>query len=169
MIVYAGIGSRKMTPKDAESIVNKIKPFQDQLRELMFYSGGAPGPDMVFEMLHYPSENKKIFLPWRGFNGSDSQYYNITKEAIALAKKYHPAPSNLSDGALKLMARNCYQVLGEDLQSPIDFIICWCPSETTGGTSQALRIAANYAIPWFNLYHEDAELKLGEFLKGIKK
>jgi len=50
------------------------------------------------------------------------------------------------------MARNSYQVLGPDLATPVDFVWCWTPhGAVIGGTGQALRIAAAYEIPVFNL------------------
>ena len=45
------------------------------------------------------------------------------------------------------MARNGYQVLGADLQTPTDFIICYTKDgKGEGGTGQALRIAKDYDI-----------------------
>ncbi len=65
----------------------------------------------------------------------------------------------LSLAALKLMARNSYQVLGRDLKSPSEFLICWTPdgyltaverTDGTGGTDQAIAIADFYRIPVLN-------------------
>lgn len=53
---------------------------------------------------------------------------------------------------MKLHARNCYQVLGADLRTPTQFVICWTPRGSgEGGTGQALRIAKAYNIPIFDL------------------
>jgi hypothetical protein len=52
---------------------------------------------------------------------------------------------------LALMARNCYQVLGQNLDTPVDFIVCYTPDEYKGGTSQALRIARDLNIPYYNI------------------
>ncbi len=49
-------------------------------------------------------------------------------------------------------ARNCHQVLGCDLRTPSDFIICWTKNgKGLGGTGQALRIAKEYNIPIFDI------------------
>ena len=54
------------------------------------------------------------------------------------------------------MARNCHQVLGQDLKTPVDFIVCWTKDGgESGGTGQALRIARDLNIPVYNLYFED--------------
>ena len=50
------------------------------------------------------------------------------------------------------MARNAYCMLGPDLKSPVDFVLCWTPNaKVVGGTGQGLRIALDYNIPIFNL------------------
>lgn len=57
------------------------------------------------------------------------------------------------------MARNSYQILGQDLSfdNSSRFVVCWTPGgEEVGGTSQAIRIAKYYGIPIFNLFgHKD--------------
>jgi hypothetical protein len=66
-----------------------------------------------------------------------------------------------------LMARNSHQVLGADLRSPVDFVVCWtpdsCESETTrapitGGTGQAIALADRWGIPVVNLAHGKAAM-----------
>jgi hypothetical protein len=83
---------------------------------------------------------------------------------MELAKEYHPAWGRLTQGGQKLMARNAYQVLGYTLDVPADFIVCWTVKGLkTGGTGQALRMADDYGIPVFNLFHGTDALK--KFLK----
>ena len=75
---------------------------------------------------------------------------------MKLASEFHPAWDYLSYGARKLHARNGYQVLGEDLKTPVDFVICWTPGgKEQGGTAQAIRIAKFNSIKVFNLAIED--------------
>jgi hypothetical protein len=72
-------------------------------------------------------------------------------------------------GAKKLMARNMYQVLGQDLETPTSFIVCWTKDgKASGGTGQALRVAKKYNIPIFNLYNENAAAELYNHIKNIK-
>jgi hypothetical protein len=64
------------------------------------------------------------------------------------------------------MARNSYCVLGEDLQSPVDFVLTWTPNcALVGGTAQGLRIAMDYNIPIFNLADERV---LADVLRVLK-
>lgn len=161
MSYYAGIGSRE-TPIELKPV---IKQLVEELNNkgYILRSGGAPGADSFFEEY---SENSEIFLPWRNFNNNTSTLFNPTQEAFNMAEKYHPNWKKLSYGAKKLMARNTHQILGEDLKTPVDFVICWTKNgKTVGGTGQALRIAEDLGIPIYNLYF-DTTLEL---LKKIIK
>ena len=157
--IFAGIGSRE-TPKYVQLYMIKTAEY---LGDFTLRSGHADGADKAFEKgCDNVGGKKEIYLPWKKFNGSDSELYNISDEAFAIAEKYHPAWDKLSDGAKKLMARDCMQVLGEDLNTPADFILCWTKNgKITGGTGQALRIAIDYKIPIFNFgnYIKEDELK----------
>lgn len=151
MNYYAGIGSRE-TPTELKDTIKTIVEYLDK-KGYILRSGGAPGADSFFEE---HTENKEIFLPWRGFNGNTSTLFNPTPESLNLAQKYHPNWGRLSFGAKKLMARNCHQVLGLDLKTPVKFIVCWTKDgKATGGTGQALRMAEDLKIPVYNLYYKD--------------
>ena len=78
-----------------------------------------------------------------------------------MTMKYHPNWYRLSVGARRLMARNCHQILGEDLKTPVNFVICWTKDGgKTGGTGQAMRIADDLNIPIYNLFFEDTLEKI---------
>ena len=150
---YAGIGSRS-TP---ENLKPTIKALVEILNDKGFVlrSGGADGADLFFEEYSNP-KMKEIFLPWPGFNGHKSGIYKpICKRAKRLASKFHPAWDNLKDSVQNLIARNGYQILGENLDDPVEFVLCWTPNgKVQGGTAQAIKIANFLHIPVFNLYNE---------------
>jgi hypothetical protein len=138
-----------------------------QKRGYILRSGGADGADEAFEV--GAGDQKEIYLPWRGFNGSDSPRHVVTAAAIAKSLEYHPAGQYLKPPVQKIMGRNAYQVLGEDLNSPSEFVVCWTPFgieniQKAGGTGQALRIALDYGIPIFNLREADALEQLKGFI-----
>lgn len=169
---YTGIGSRK-TP---ESILEIFIVLGEWLarRGYKLRSGRAPGADYAFEKGADKVGNlKDIYLPWKGFEDSNSNLYIISQGAIDIARKYHKGYDKLSQGAQKLMARNSYQVLGSDLITPTMFIICYTPKgKGSGGTGQALRIANDFNIPIFDagLYENDIDLlkeRINEFLKKV--
>ncbi len=159
---YAGIGSRE-TPFDICKLMTKTARKLDRLG-FTLHSGGAEGADVAFEV---GASKKRIFLPWDGFNNKrvDGVSYTVPPFNDELVNKYHPAAHNLKQGGLKLMSRNSYQVLGTDLNSPVDFVVCWTKDgKASGGTGQALRISEDYKIPIFNLKNKDAVKQLGNFI-----
>lgn len=152
---YTGIGSRQ-TPPEIGVFMTRLAM---DLSELGFTlrSGAANGADMFFEA---GAHLKHIYLPWRGFNGNSSDRYTIDEEAMSVAKMHHPAWDRLSPPVKKLMARNVYQVLGQDLSEPSLFLVCWtadgCESYSTrsfktGGTGLAISLASVCGVPVYNL------------------
>lgn len=162
---YAGIGSRQ-TP---HIILDEMILIAKQLAQKghILRSGGADGADTAFESgCDLVNGKKEIYLPWKGFNGNNSDLYSIKVQALLLAEKFHPRWDKLNQAAQKLMARNCYQVLGYNLDDPVDFIVCWTKDgKASGGTGQAIRIANYYKIPVYNLYNKSDIDKLNEILK----
>lgn len=161
-LTYAGIGSRE-TPPDICETMTELAHHLSRLGYTLF-SGGADGADDAFER---GASDKVIFLPWDGFNGRrvDNDQYVVPPYIEDLARKFHPAGDRLKAGALKMMSRNCYQVLGPDLKSPVDFVICWTKDgKASGGTGQAIRVAEAMAIPVFNLKRVDGLNRLSEFV-----
>ncbi|AFF28139.1 gp141 [Sphingomonas phage PAU] len=159
-LIYTGIGSRE-TPDLVLSIMSKIAKFLET-KGYTVRSGGAPGADLAFDI---DITNKEIYLPWYRFNDNNSKLFKLTNEAREIAEKFHPAWNKLSEAARKLMTRNVYQVLGFDLKSPTNFIICWTKDgKASRGTGQALRIAKYYNIPVYNLFNQsdrnDLKMKL---------
>jgi hypothetical protein len=155
---YAGIGSRE-TPPGVEPMIEEAARFLG-LFDYVLRSGGAPGADSMFEK--HCMHGKEIYLPWKGFNDNYSDLYldsinpDIVAKAREIAKEHHPSWNYLSEAAKKLMTRNTFQVLGEDLKTPVSFIVCWTKGgRIEGGTGQALRIAKRNFIPIFNLYNKD--------------
>ena len=147
---YAGIGSRK-TPEDVLKLFERIGKFLAE-KDFTLRSGHAEGADTAFENgCDLVKGEKEIYLPWENFEDSDSKLIVTDKVAFEIAEKHHPYWHNLSEGARKLQARNSHQVLGWDLVSPSDFVICWTENgKGKGGTGQAIRIANSHKIPVFD-------------------
>lgn len=133
------------------------------------YSGGAEGFDSAAELGYKQAgfwENGfKAFLPIQGYRGNKSPYFGVSEKAIEIFRRYHPAPEKVSGFAENLLARDSYQILDETLDNPVDAVVCWTPDgKASGGTGQALRIAADHNIDIFNLYHADALQKFSYWL-----
>ena len=165
---YAGIGARK-TPKHIQQMMMEIGTMYGALG-YMLHSGAASGADTAFETGHklIAPKNMEIFLPSDGFNKrsitESCVQGGVCMEAMLIGKKYYVPPSEASHmvwnklklHTKKLYARNGYQVLGRDLNTPVNFVLCWTPGAGyVGGTRQALYIADDYGIPIYNLANQN--------------
>lgn len=157
---YAGVGSRQTPPeilKIMESAANLLSKDKWTLR-----SGGADGADLAFERGVPGISPRYIFLPYAGFNGSDSPHYlesynvSTVQAAMKIASHIHPAWAKCSDFAKKCHARNIFQVLGPELESSSTywskFVVCWTKDgKSVGGTRTAIECARAKGIPVYNL------------------
>lgn len=151
---YAGIGARA-TPPEMLSLMTRAA-FALLKRGYVLRSGHAIGADSAFE--RGAGETAEIYLPVPGWRGSASAFHQgamgreVWGRARAIAAAHHPAFAQLSPFVQDLHTRNVFQVLGPSLDSPAEFVLCWtADGEASGGTGQALRIAASHSVPIFNL------------------
>lgn len=165
-IYYTGIGSRE-TPEEILTMMEKLGSILAK-KGMVLRSGAAKGSDSAFEKgCDSVGGEKEIYLPWKGFNNSTSELYDLEGHAAEeIAWQYHPNIYALSDGARKLIIRNTYQVLGKNCATKSSFVICYTKDgKDSGGTGQAIRIAQDKKIPVFNLYHKEKLSELKEFIK----
>jgi hypothetical protein len=164
-LTYAGIGSRDAPPTELARMEAVGAILQRQGWTLR--SGGAEGADSAFERgadraarEDGTTARKEIYIPWNGFQKRSDQEPGVilasalprAREAMEMAKRYHPAWERLSQGARLLQSRNGHQILGRDLDDHSDVVICWTEGGAIkGGTGQALRIAQDLGIPVLNL------------------
>ncbi len=164
MASYAGIGSRNAPP----DILEMCTTLAERLAKLGYTlrSGGADGCDSAFEKgarrTLAGARQCEIFLPWRGFNNNLSTLCTPSDEAYEIASIIHPNWNRLREPIKKLVARNMHQILGGELDDPVNFVLCWtCDGATslsdytkkTGGTGSAIALASYMNIPVFNLYN----------------
>lgn len=162
------VGSRKTPTRVVDEYQNLAQILVEN--GCIVRSGNAQGFDQTIAKV--PVENREIYLPYANFGTQLKNYQNVFvpktefanwNEAVSIVKKLHPN-KNLTDIQLLYLARDVYQVLGKDLQTPSDLIICWTedgasqPHELTrktGGTAMALRVAFHYNIPVMNIKSND--------------
>jgi hypothetical protein len=146
---YTGVGSRK-TPFKIQEIMSGVAAKLSR-SGCILRSGGALGADTAFEI--GASFHKEIFRP-----------KDVTEEALIIASTIHPAWHLCSEYVKKLHARNCYQVLGKNLDNPSEFLICWTPdgcigestrSIETGGTATAIVLAERNGVRVYNLHRPE--------------
>ena len=97
---------------------------------------------------------------------------DLISETERIASEVHPAWDRCNEWARGMHSRNCHQIFGYDLQSPVDAVICWTPDgAVVGGTATALKLSMKYDIPVFNLGVSDKESVLNDiknFLESRK-
>lgn len=146
-------------------------------------SGGAEGADQVAQAAFYSEylagrvnpDQFEIYLPWSGFcckafGSKFNKFVPISQKAKDIACEIHHKGKALATGLeshLVLHARNVYQVLGEDLNTPVQAVFCWTETGlASGGTATAMNLAASRGIPVINLARDGFERSLSK-LEGI--
>lgn len=164
---YAGIGSRE-TPINVMETMRNIAIILER-QGLVLRSGGANGADDAFEKGVSNPDNKDIYLPYPEFNGRSSKkspfiYIPFGDDDFDKAYEsliHHPSKGKMGASAKNMMLRNYFQIYGIRNQPKSEFVICWTPDAAngttikttyeTGGTGQAIRLAAFEKIPVYNL------------------
>lgn len=94
----------------------------------------------------------------------------LIKETEELAGRVHPAWDKCDDWARGMHSRNCHQILGYELDKPVDAVITWTPrAKVQGGTATAINIAKMYNVPIFNFGKDFEEVKRNfyEWYEGV--
>lgn len=146
---YAGIGARE-TPID---IIRFMEAFamQAAFKGCVLRSGRGKRPlnpkpdtdsaDLAFERgCDLVRGRKVIRVP------------TADQKAMQHAALHHPAWDRCSEFAQHAHARNSLIILGDWLDDPVHFVVCWTPGgAVTGGTGQGIRVAMAHDIPVYNL------------------
>lgn len=150
-LIYAGIGSRE-TPSEW---LTRMEDYAFKLGKLgwCLRSGRARGADRAFEQGALRAQG-----PCDLFDTQPTSI--ITPAMFQLAGSLHPRWISLPPEHQKLHARNTAQILGSDLNTPVQFVLCWTPdglereahrTPDSGGTATAICLADRWNIPVFNL------------------
>ena len=139
--LYAGVGART-SPPHIITTMTKIASLLAS-KSYLLRSGGAKGADSAFETgCDSVGGLKEIF--------TKNSY--IPPEAFDLAASVHPAWNKCSPIARRLHGRNSMIILGKNLNTPVNAVICYTPKgKIIGGTGNTIRIAKKYNIPIINL------------------
>lgn len=132
-------------------------------------SGDAIGSDQALKVSGCP---KAIhYLPNARYSGG--QYIDATTlpmwpVANALIANVHPAWHRCNEYARLLHTRNAFEVLGDDLVTPSEFMILYAKplkNAVKGGTNTAYQLARRWEIPTFNVY----TLDVPTIIRGINE
>lgn len=159
---YTGVGSRE-TPLVIQKIMFLLARKYGKLG-YVGRSGSAEGADLAFETGAISvGAGFHSYLPWSGFNKKypDNRHILVTdsgllQKAESIVRSIHPCYDKLSRGAKTLHTRNVFQVLGHDLNTPSEFLVCYSKPTNkglSGGTNTAWMLALRHGIPCYNLWH----------------
>lgn len=191
MKYYTGVGSRE-TPNNILKFIGQVAYWLAG-RGYTGRSGSAAGADTAFEQgfNHYEIVNGasdyvsfEAYLPWKGFSDIYEDSIHIAtpelpdyNEAFNIASTVHPAWNRLGYGAKALHTRNVYQVLGLDLNTPSDVLLCYAqPTKNKqgvvngvkGGTNTAVQLAMKHNIPIYNFYLQEDIDKVKSMMEKYK-
>jgi hypothetical protein len=158
---YTGVGSHRLQEIPAEKLRDAII-IATRLESLGFTlrSGGAEGFDHAFESGVQDSKNMVIY-------GRDTCFHvieSIWNKAVEIAMRTHPYPENAKK-YIQWIGRNPFQVLGDALDDPSMFLICWTRNgKDDGGTGTTMRVAKEFNVPIYNLHDMTRE----EILNDIR-
>jgi hypothetical protein len=172
-VIYTGIGSRETPSKIINVMVDIAKKLA--LNDWTLRSGAANGADAAFEYgCDCVNGKKEIYLPKKMFQDHPSELYiggpNVDSatatDYAAMVWEVRDMPcewNRLKPFTKAMMARNCFQILGPNLDKPSDLVICWTKDgEASGGTGQAIKLAElitasdknDWSIPVINIQRE---------------
>lgn len=164
---YTGVGSRE-TPLEMMRLEVEIA---GKMLRLGYTgrSGAADGSDNAFYVGYQNAMGNDGFvnyLPYSKFNGYCHNgkefvypgHFANYSEAQQIASTVHPLGKKLlTHASLSFHARNVYQVLGDDLNTPSEICFLWAPVKLSllyaveGGTNTALQLCIRNNIPSINL------------------
>jgi len=152
IMYYAGIGNKIEISEMMEIIIKEIGALA-ATSGYTLRSGHSDGADKAFEYGCDSAKGKKeIMLPWKLFNNSTSHHYSLPEEAFDIAADHFSTWRKLNDHQKKLFARNATVLLGQNLQKPVNFMICYTEDDIFNSTvSHSIRIAKDNGIPVYNL------------------
>jgi hypothetical protein len=164
--VYAGVGSRG-TPVEVLALMEALAERLAGERWLL-RTGLSPGADEAFYRGALLGGGEvELYLPWAGFQagarlaGEGSRVRELAQPsagACELARLFHAGWQQLDRPQRRLLARDAHEVLGADLDTPAQLLVCWTADGSLDGeglyddgTGQALRIAREHGVPVLNL------------------
>lgn len=181
---WAGVGARD-TPDEVLLLMARYACTAYDLKLGQLRSGDAIGADFAFWVgaklsSNFPELKAKIYLSRNGFQqrwvnpkapfiNSKNLPEEIYVAAQNIACKARGGFYGLGKGGIALMTRNAFQLLSETLLHPVSKMIYYAQpvgksERVKGGTNCALQIAIEYNIPRLNLYLEENQELLVNWL-----
>lgn len=167
---YAATGNKDCPPE----ILRKFEELAKML-ETQGYTARIGGLEGIEETVEKTQVKQELILPFKEFNQKQSKFTWASERAFAIAKMFHPTFDSIKKGAQYFLAKNARLILGDKMNSPALFLICWTEdgaesarekTSRTGFSGHPIAIASAIGIPIFNLGKPDAEQRLKLYLES---
>lgn len=157
--VYAAyaIASNKGIPSN---VIEEFKSIVPELDKSGFIMRVSALDETIDNHVRDMTENKELYLPWRGFNNIEQGNTYTSPETKAIAKLFQPGYDGLSNAIQMIVAKNVRLALGNDNKSPANFILVWSEdgaetlatkTSATGNVGHLIAVASAAHIPVYNL------------------
>lgn len=146
--IFTGVGARTI-PSNIFKILYDIG-VNLMADDWICRTGTADGSDMAFRESYMDRPlHLEVYAPGDILNNK----FGNADLAKSIVKNYHPYYDRIQCAfSQALLARNIYQVLGSDLNTPSEIVFCYTDNGLIqGGSAIAIRIAQHYGIPIVNL------------------
>ncbi len=179
---WTGVGS-STTPPDVQQTQTKIGECLARAG-LILLSGGAVGSDSAFErgvgdkhLIFYGNTRHKTL---HGYASIPRGAGRVLIEDGPLAQRAEQIVQHVLEPdhwrnitrnpfVRNLIRRNVFQVLGPQLNTPTEFLVCWAKPEGDsihGGTKSAYELARLLGIPTYNLIDGNDRARLSEHIRA---
>lgn len=152
-------------------------------------SGDADGADYrgvlgAMRSPSWPLVGARVYLPWgfmkypntnRTRQADGHIYFDASKfenyeQAREIAFAARGSFEGLGRGGIAMHTRNAYQVLLDNLQTPVGALFCWArpvgkQGKVSGGTNTAVQIALSHKVPVINLATDEGMDRAIKFLQ----
>ncbi|UFP94580.1 hypothetical protein [Gloeobacter morelensis] len=153
---YTGVGSTEPPPDVAALVILVAQHLAGQ--GMVVRTGHDKGTDAAFATAA-AAESRRIYVPHSGAGGYQDGLVVCDPETIAratrLAASVHPHWKSYNNFQRRAHTRRVFQLLGEDLDSPSAYVICFVPEDGDGkiqGSARTiLALAQVQRIECYNL------------------
>lgn len=164
---FAACGEWEL-PEDVMAELTAIAEELLQEKYIMRLDGNPGACEAFLNACEY-EEDMELYIPWENFNDHETGHHKVTAGALEQAFLHHPDWTQVGDEDARLeIGRYSYLILGKDLKSPCDFLICYSDQgkAESDDIAQVIRIADSNLIPVFDfgLGMEYATNQLTEWL-----
>ena len=167
-----------------DSVLERVRVISKKLKEMGYTHRdlASPSRDKMNGVATLGAEDKvAIYTAWAGYGKDDINdrskivVHAPSEKAYRIATKYNTSFNKLKPAIRAFIARDMAALLGEDSNTPIDFLLCWTENgeekkkeltTNTGKLRNMIYLCNEFNIPVFNLGKSDAIDRFKQYLKS---